>query len=290
MATINITYNFDSIKILPMAGIRVLSMLGSDDLDLTEVSEIIRLDQALSLAVLHKANSACYGVPGREFNIKEAILRLGTKKLTKLIVMQQAVESFQETLHSFDLHAGSMWLSAIGGAYIAESLAEQHDPENQELVFVCALLRDIGKILIESTHGETYDSLISEQLTSTDTFSDAETATFGMDHAEIGALMATQMGLPIQITNAIRFHHAPPSINDTDHSVLIDIVHASDVISLWAGAAVGSDGLQYRISQTVFDRLGITRDNVECEITKMWKKLHQATLLLSNDEIERRCA
>ena len=290
MAPVNIAYDFKSIKILPMAAIRVLNMLGSDDLDLAEVSEIVRLDQALSLAVLREANSAYYGVSGREFNLKEATVRLGTKNLSKIILKQQVGESFQEAVHSFDLRSGSLWEGALGGAFIAESLASQHDSESQELAFVCSLLRDIGKLMVESTHGEEYESLIEDQLTSSSSFAEAEQATFGMDHAEIGAMLAIEWGLPSKIADAIRFHHAPPSVDSENHSVLFDIVHASDILCLWGGVAIGSDGLQYRISQPAFDRLGITRDNAEHEINEMWMKLHQATSLLSNKETERRCA
>ena len=77
-----------------------------------------------------------------------------------------------------------------------------------------------------------------------------------------------------RIADAIRYHHEPPA-EDPGHDRLFDIVHAADIICLWAGLAIGSDGLQYKLAPHVRKDLGLDRKEAEAEITTTWGRLRE---------------
>ncbi len=280
----------DRLRPLPVSSARVIEILSGDEPDLHEVAEIVRLDDALSIAVLRLANSAKFGVPGREFNLREATIRLGVKSLSRIVLQQQVSTVLDGDVRAFGLRRGALWRGALGGAFAAEKLAAMHASEVKEQAFVCALLRDIGKLVLDLKHGADYERLVAEHLTPNTTFDQAERAAFGADHAEVGAALAEHWKLPPEVADAIRHHHTPPTPDDRNHSVLYDIVHGADTICLWAGLAVGSDGLQYRLAPHVRESLALTRTESENEISLMWESLRAAEDVLKIGHDDRRVA
>ena len=109
-----------------------------------------KLRLLLSIAVLRLANSAKFGVPGREFNLREATVRLGVRSLSRIVLQQQVSGVLAGDVRAFGLRRGALWRGALAGAFAAEKLASIHAPDVQEQSFVCALLRDIGKLVFFS--------------------------------------------------------------------------------------------------------------------------------------------
>ena len=69
--------------------------------------------------------------------------------------------------------------------------------------------------------------------------------------------------MPDTIVKAIQYHHAPPAPDDPNHSALFDVVHAGDVVAMWAGFSDGTDGLQYPLAQHVREEYFSARGLVE---------------------------
>lgn len=280
----------DRLRPMPVTAARVIEILSSSEPDLNEVAEIVRLDDALSIGVLRLANSVKFGVPGREFNLREATVRLGVRSLSRIVLQQQVSTVLSGDVRAFGLRRGALWRGALAGAFAAEKLASVHAPQVHEQSFVCALLRDIGKLVLDIKYGAEYERLVAEHLTPNTTFDQAERAAFGADHAEVGAALAEHWKLPSCVSDAIRYHHAPPTPDKPEHNVLFDIVHGADTLCLWAGLAVGSDGLQYCFAPHVRESLGLTRSEAETEISRMWESLRAAEESLKGDSPDQRVA
>ena len=73
---------------------------------------------------------------------------------------------------------------------------------------------------------------------------------------------------------------APPAAAPL-HDLLFDLVHASDVLCLWAGLAVGHDGLQYKLAEHVRLGLDLSRPAVEQALMDTWATLRQTETLMS---------
>lgn len=261
--------DIDSLPMLPGSSSRLVSMLNAQDIDMGEIAEIVRFDDALSMHVLRYANSAVHGSPNREFDLRESIVRLGSRAILKLVLEMQVGSAFSGGCEAFGLDRTTLWRGAIGGAIAGESLAEKHCPELKDLCFVAGLVRDVGKLVLDLKYGANYAQSVSDQMTEQTTFVDAERAAFGTDHAEVGAALCRHWNFPDRIANAVEHHHSPIEEGE-GHDQLADIVHAADIIALWSGIGMGSDGMQYELANHVKLSLKLSRRTAEREIASMW--------------------
>ena len=261
MATLNEALaSLDALPALPATSMRLVSMLagGGAHADLREVEQIVCHDEAVAAAVLRLANSAACASPGRVFGLSEAIRRLGARTLCRIALETQASGLLADAGRSYGLRRGALSQAALGGAVAADILARRHGA-NAELCFVAALLRDIGKLAIDKLAGPDALERIAAQAEARP-FLAFEREAFGIDHAELGALLCERWHLPDEIVRAVRHHHEPP---DAPSDRVSDIVHAADCVARWAGLGLGCDGMLYPFDPGARERLSTSRDELE---------------------------
>ena len=263
-----------SLPALPGTALRIIMMLSGSEVDLDEVKEIIRLDEAITIVVLRNANSVAYGIPGKTFSLEEGIVRLGTKRLLKIVLEQQVSRVMSGAGVSYGLRRGSLWRGSLGGALAAEELAEEINFENVELCYLCTLLRDIGKLAFDAYFGPDRILECASIMKPGMSFLETEREMLGVDHAELGGALAEHWDLPERIANAIRLHHEPP-LEDERHDDLYDLVHAGDMTAMWMGLAIGHDGLHYSLADHVKNGILGSREQSEQIIMNTWKRLNE---------------
>ena len=85
----------------------------------------------------------------------------------------------------------------------------------------------------------------------------AEKRILGIDHAEAGAALLKAWELPEMIAQANRWHHNPEGYEGD--TTVVDLVHLADALCLQGAIGAGGvDGMQYRSSRTVVQRIGLT--------------------------------
>ena len=263
----------DKMAAMPASVARVTSMLSSGNTEPEELADIIKSDEVLTAAVLRRANSVAFGSTGRVFDLCQSIVRLGSRNLTHVVMEQKSSDVFGATGAAFGLARGALWRSGVGGAIGAEFIAKKAAPQDMGLAYVAGLLRDIGKIALESFFGDQYFKLLAPHSDASRTFVEVERLGLGFDHAMVGEAMGRKWGLPDRLCSAIRYHHEPPAPGEEGHDILNDLVHAADAICLWAGLAVGHDGLAYNLAPHVRESLGLTRHEAELEIAHVWTEV-----------------
>lgn len=275
MADMNdILSRIERLPALPASVLQLTAMLTDGRAHLGELEAIARRDEALTAAILRCGNSARYGRPGRVFDLRESLVRLGGKTLLKLVLEHKVAGMFKDAGAAYGLMRGAMWRGSLGGAIATELLSDRIKSPDADVCFLCAMLRDVGKLALDAHYGPQYISLVSAHLRADRTFVEAERAALGYDHAALGAELASRWGLPQRLCDAIRHHHEPPE-NPPLHDNLFDLVHAGDIICLWAGLAVGYDGLQYRLAPHVRMRLRLDRHEAETDIAQTWARLRE---------------
>jgi HD-like signal output (HDOD) protein len=247
-------------------------MRGDPSID--DLLPIVKHDEAIVMCILRVANSASYGRSGRIFNLRDAIGRLGSRTMLRIALRQQVGSVLVDGGVSYGLRRGALWRGAIAGAIVADFLARAANFDDPDFAFLCALLRDIGKLVID--RNITHDDLASAALAADgveEPFVAIERRLFGADHAEIGARLAENWSLPDRIVGAIRHSHEPPAPDDPRHDVVFDLVHAADIVCLWSGIATGHDGLQYALAPHVREAILDSRSRAEAAITTMLTRL-----------------
>jgi putative nucleotidyltransferase with HDIG domain len=208
------------------------------------------------------------------------VVRLGRSTLLKIVLQQKVGEQFAGAGAAYGLQRGALWRSALGGAIAAELLARREGSVPPDLAFLCGLLRDIGKLAFDARFGESYFEKVRASCRSGITYDAAEQACFGFDHAQLGGELATRWGLPARIAGAIAHHHAPPA-SAPEHDALYDVVHAADIVCMWAGLAIGNDGLQYEFAPHARQGLNIDLPFAQVLIVDVWSKLREVEDLMS---------
>ncbi|MCE7973698.1 MAG: HDOD domain-containing protein [Leptolyngbya sp. PLA1] len=275
MADVSEILSLKKLPSMPEAMARAVPLLLDPDLNWRSLEEVVKRDEALTTAVLRVANSARFGAPGRQFDLRAAMTRLGRDEVRRCVLSQQVSGIAGGENAAFGLQRGALWRSALGGAIAAEHLAGVHGMRDRAgLAFLCGLLRDIGKLALNVRYGDAYLSAVAGHARDGVSFTDAERSALGFDHAEVGAALARKWKLPEQVARAIEAHHAPPPPGP-GHDRLLDVVHAADTVCRWAGLGVGVDGMEYPLVQHVRESLGLDRRAAESQIGMVWDRLRE---------------
>lgn len=194
----------DDLPTLPATVQRVKALVDDPNSAIREVGEIISMDPPISARLLKLANSAAYGFPNAVDNVPMAATLLGLKE-TYNVVLSSAVIDVVERSSKFDYK--QFWEDALFCATAARRIARHGGKKSAPGIFTAGMLHDIGRFALAETDSARYAKVkrfaIGRELIA------SETEIIGIAHTEAGWLLADKWGLPHDITECIRFHHAP---------------------------------------------------------------------------------
>ena len=272
---------------LPDTAVRLVQALNGDSMGMAEVEKIVRLDEAITLAVVRLANSAALGggASGRAFTLGESLSRVGARELQRLALSLSAGKVLDEGGKGYGLMRGALWQGALGGGLGAELIAQTTGLEDPGTCFVAGMLRDIGKLAMD--HVVTVDRMESELVKDhpdEDQVS-LERRVFGLDHAELGAELSEMWGLPERLAGVVRYHHAPPADGEPGHDVLVDIVHCADALTCWLAIGVGFDGLAYHLDERAAHNISFDRAAIEKYLPELRKRFDVSLEQMNPNEV-----
>ena len=217
----------------PGAAMRVLELCRSDDPDLKILSDVITADPALSARILKFANSPAAGLPRKVVSVREAILFMGVRTVKLAALGFSLVSPDSETACAgFDLR--QYWSEACGTAVLCRAIARDHLKADPEEAFTAGLLSGIGRLAL--AHGVPDDyARVLDILGPDQRLVDAEAAALGVSHAELGAQLLADWGLPELLIKAVRL---APDVKDPREDVspagrLASIISISQRLLPW---------------------------------------------------------
>jgi HD-like signal output (HDOD) protein len=92
-------------------------------------------------------------------------------------------------------------------------------------------------------------------------FIEAEKEVIGIDHAELGAMVAEEWNFAPKMVKVIRNHHLSEGLSNIDFET--SIVFLADTLCMMMGIGVGVDGLAYRFHSEVLEHLNITERDMQ---------------------------
>jgi putative nucleotidyltransferase with HDIG domain len=252
----------DTVPSLPAVVCQLQEYLNDPEVNFDQLARVITCDPGLTANVLQLANSAYFGWQGGIASVRDAISRLGTKRIFQMVLCMSVAPLVRKPIKGYDLDAGRLWEHSVAVGICAEKIAAKRRLEAEAHAFTAGLLHDVGKVLL-GTFVDVDDEPIKE-LVELDhlTFNEAERMVLGVDHAEVGAHLLEKWNLPDAVAAATRWHHEPSRLEGSLRQ-LVDLVHVSDVICLDCGWGLGSDGLQYRLDEDAAGRLNLKSDDAE---------------------------
>ena len=204
--------------------ISVLNQASSSETEsLAAVSNAILKDYSLTNKVLRLVNSAYYNRGGGKVStISRALVMLGIDTVRSIAVGLMLFEHLQDKLQAHQLKEQSV--QALFSGLLANSLARSLSVVNHEEAFLCALLQQLGKMLVRFYLHE--EARAIDKLVAGKKCSEAAAATeiLGTSYARLGFSVAREWGFPKSITDCmlpLDFDHLPESRSAGDRLKLI---------------------------------------------------------------------
>lgn len=190
---------------LPTSLARVFETLTDPNSSARDVAERISADQSLCAAILKLVNSAFYGFPRRITNIADAIAILGFLEVRNLVLASTAFGVMPSSGSTYD--RTQLWRHAIAVAMLTERIGKAIGAAPDQGHFVCGLLHDIGKVVLDTTFPKEFDKAAKQAKEEHLFLWEAELRVFGLHHGEVGGLLAEKWQMPLSVVAAIQYHH-----------------------------------------------------------------------------------
>ncbi len=268
-----------TLKPIPAVINQLLAVVDNPDSSMEDIANVIQYDPVITAMVLKTCNSAFFGLKNPAESIKDAVNMLGTDQVVELVLIKSGAEALSGSQKGYGLEKGDMWRYSVSSAVIAKQVAVKLSLDNKNTIFTSALIKDIGKIILERHVSRSSKKILDLVENKNFSFREAEKKALGIDHAELGAMIAKIWKFSPRMVNIIRHHHL------SDETMIknkeIASVYLADCICMMMGDGVGSDGLAYRFKDQAMKELGISADDVVMIIAEFGINMHEIEALLN---------
>ena len=270
---------FSKIKQLPVIPKLLHELMqdfSNDNSRIEDIAKKIAMDQVISAKVLKMANSAAYRRGAEITSIEQAVIRLGFNALRSLVVASGLMTSFR-TPSNFDKN--KFWVDNFQVATIAKSLAADCRAIEPETAFTCALLHNIGELLIQSTLPEEA-SLINMAISRGTSRIDAQREMLGYDYSQVGAELAKRWSLSETFVRAIAQQLDPLSFDPISPEAVL--IRLAMFVSFAWNAGVPPQVIVARFPTPLALHLGIDPERLAERLDELHQHGNELAALLTN--------
>jgi len=267
-----------NLKPIPAVINQILEIVDQPDSSIAQIANIIQYDPAVTASVLRTCNSAFFGLKAPAESIKDAVSLLGIDQILEIVLMKSGARVLSGKQEGYGLHEGAMWKYSVSSALVAKQIAQKLSLKNKNMIFTAALLKDIGKTVLDRFVMNSFEKISALVVNENLSFREAEKQIIGVDHTELGGMIAKMWKFSPKMVKIIRHHHL------TDVSMVKDkeitVVYLADCICMMIGIGVGSDGLAYRFNDQAMIELGIEADDISKIIARFALNMQKVEDLL----------
>lgn len=267
-----------NLKPLPAVANQLLEVVDHPDYSMEDIANVIQYDPVMTANVLRICNTAYFGLKHPAESIKDAVNLLGTDQVIELVLLKSGAGTFSGRQRGYGLEEGEMWRYSVSSAVIAKQIAVRMKMENKNTIFTAALVKDIGKIILEKHVSQSRKKILDFVENENMSFREAEKKAMGIDHAELGAMIAKMWKFSPKMVKIIRHHHLADETMIKDKEIAV--VYLADCISMMIGVGVGFDGLTYRFKDGAIRELGLSADDVSLIIAEYGSNMQEVENLL----------
>ena len=253
-------------------------MLQDPDVEVADLVDSLEYDPGLTANLLRWANSAYFGGRHEILSVRDAVVRLGMRRMNQLIMTSIAAPVVGQPIRGYDLPPGRLLEHSIAVAIGTGELAKVLDIALPDTAFTAGLLHDIGKVVLGMFVEVASEPILSLAAEEEISFDESERRVLGIDHAEVGALLLERWNLPASIVSAVRWHHEPHCLEED--TVTVDLVHVTEALALACGLGNGVDGLLYSPDPVAVDRLSLSTAAAERTVARMLTGLAEIRSLI----------
>lgn len=256
---------------LPEVVNNVIQLLGQPGSSAAEIARLISYDPGLTSKILRMVNSSAYGFQRQISSVQHAIMLLGFNTVRGLVLSASLFKLFQGRTQKDGLNHYDFWTHCLSTATMAKAAGRVLKMPDNEDIFSAGVLHDIGKIILDIYFGTEYVNVLKTARGIRlpfhgNSFLQLESNILNLTHPQIGGMLAQKWKLPMSLTEAILYHHAP---HEAHHcKPLVYLIALGNQLSsaynpkngLFAEGAVSPDIVDYfqldeDLIQNIFDEI-----------------------------------
>jgi putative nucleotidyltransferase with HDIG domain len=273
-----ITKTIKNLPPFPEAARRVLELAEDPDVQMKDIIEVIKYDQAVTSNCLKLCNSTYFGLREKIYTIDAAVAMLGLQNIIKIVLINcKELNIYRGSSHKYDLQPGELWRHSVACAIISQLLFKEINRREDGVLFTAALLHDIGKAILGKHAAENPKSLMGLVREEGICLVEAEKQLFGIDHAELGGMIAEKWKFPRTLINSIGNHHKPMAgkiLPNVEAWVrLSNIVY---YVSVMKGISSHHDTIGCNVKREILIQFNLKPDNVEKVVAALPAELKKA--------------
>ena len=217
----NFFEQINHLPMLPKVVQDVRDQLNKDDIDLHMLADTINHDQVLAARVLRMSNSAYFGCSRQVKTIEDAVALIGFENLETLVIASGVTTTFT-SIPGMDLQR--FWQQSLVTASIARQISHEFDM-HAGVAYIAGLLHSVGQLPIhivfpaagaQVLHACKGQNALERK--------NIEQSILGIDHCQIGEMLAKMWNFPEEILCVLR-HYADP-LKDKD-CILAPVVYVA---------------------------------------------------------------
>lgn len=267
-----------SLPTLPAVADNVIKLTQNPDSTAFEIAEAISQDQSLASKVLKTANSSYYGFPRKITTINYAIVVLGLNNIKNIVLSTSIMKQFSKKDENLLFNHTDFWKHSLLCGIISKKISEHMGIKNSEEMFMCGLLHDFGKLILDTYFKEEFIQAL--ELAGKDHLSlvNAENKIFGFNHTGVGALLLRKWSLPPLLVKAVESHHSPEESQNAFR--IASIVHVSDYLCRRIGIGSAGDNVLPELNKKAFKMVDLSSEQIKQMSLRITKEFKTATEFL----------
>jgi putative nucleotidyltransferase with HDIG domain len=205
-------------------------------------------------------------------SIADAVRLVGIRGIKNLLYSYGT----QKILGDDTEHKRVLWHHSYRAAFFAYNLVKNFHRDRNFLddAYVGGILHDMGKIIFSNVHPELLQKIrdfCSEKGLPLSTFEDLAA---GLNHAEIGAMVAEKWNFPTGLVRAIRFHHDPTAAPEEDKD-LVEAVYMANMLCEYESGNIAFE----QFEPSILENFGFTaKTQVDSLVERFSREIKQKKL------------
>lgn len=186
---------------------KINALISDPKSKMSDIALHISSDVSLTAELLKFVNSAAFVLSSPCHSISDAVKIVGLRGIRNLLFSIGSMQNFIATAD-----CKQIWDHSYKVAFYAHNLARNFSNGDRLCVedsYVCGLLHDMGKIVFEAAHPDILEKIEDMCKKRNVSMSLFESMVAGVNHGEVGSLIAKKWNFPPVIINVIRYHHNP---------------------------------------------------------------------------------
>jgi len=271
--------SIDTIPAFPATGNKVAQLLNRPDYSVMQVANVIKYDPSITANILKMANSSYFSPRHKISNVNDAVIYLGQKNLLRAIQTAGISKFYKKGTPGYYDKSTDLWEHSVAVALMSQILSRKITGEEDTTLYTAALLHDVGKIIMGEFVRDSLkkiSAIVSMQKLS---FLEAEEIILGINHAELGGRIAEHWNFPVEIREAIAFHHRPDLLAK-EEKIKTWIIYMADQTCLMMGVGGGVDGLAHRAVSELLKKFSLKMKDLEMSMVLLFDDLNRAKELI----------